>query len=90
VAFLFKVIAMIDTTDFFHLQADQCRAQAARAGNKTDREFWLDMARRWDGMPQGGPHGGETEPPFRKYKFVRTGYTDATPHKMKRDAKPIH
>jgi hypothetical protein len=70
---LFKVIAMIDTRDFFHLQADQCRAQAARAGNKTDREFWLDMARRWDDMLQVRPQA-ETEP-VRKYRFFRTRYT---------------
>src|SRR5262245_42770111 len=27
-----------------------CRAQAKRANNKADRESWLEMARRWEGM----------------------------------------
>jgi hypothetical protein len=36
--------------DFFEKQATQCRAQAERASNKADRESWLDMAIRWEGM----------------------------------------
>jgi hypothetical protein len=36
--------------DFFEERARQCRAQAKRANNKADRESWLEMARRWEGM----------------------------------------
>ena len=41
------VIAMLDTVDFFEKQIKECSAQAARAANKADREFWQGMADRW-------------------------------------------
>jgi hypothetical protein len=41
------VIAMLDTVDFFEKQIKECGAQAARAANKADREFWKGMADRW-------------------------------------------
>ena len=62
---------MIETTGFFQHQAEQCRFQAKNAGNKADREFWLNMAIRWEGMLQPEPYGGETEP-LRQHTFVRS------------------
>jgi hypothetical protein len=41
------VIAMLRTVDFFEKQIKECRAQAVRAANKADREFWQGMADRW-------------------------------------------
>jgi hypothetical protein len=41
------VIAMLDTVDFYEKQIKECRAQATRATNKADREFWQGMADRW-------------------------------------------
>jgi len=40
-------MAMLETADFFEHQIKQCRAQAARATNKADREFWKRLAERW-------------------------------------------
>ena len=41
------VIAMLDSVDFFEKQIKECSAQAVRAANKADREFWQGMADRW-------------------------------------------
>jgi len=40
---------VLNKTDFFQEQTVQCRALAARAASKTDREFWLRLACRWEG-----------------------------------------
>jgi hypothetical protein len=41
-----------DTNEFFEAEAHECTALAQRAGNETDREFWLRLARRWEAMQQ--------------------------------------
>jgi hypothetical protein len=41
------VIAMLDTVNFFENQIKECSAQAVRAANKADREFWRCLADRW-------------------------------------------
>jgi hypothetical protein len=56
----FMVIAMLDTVDFYEKQIEECSAQAARAANKADREFWQCLADRWAHVLQaekfyGGP-----------------------------------
>ena len=56
----FMVIAMLDTVDFYEKQIKECSAQAARAANKADREFWQCLADRWAHVLQaenfyGGP-----------------------------------
>ena len=38
---------MLETVDFFEQQIKECNAQAARATNKADREFWRRLADRW-------------------------------------------
>jgi len=43
------VIAMLDTVDFYEKQIKECSAQAARAANKADREFWLGSVWLTDG-----------------------------------------
>jgi hypothetical protein len=51
---------MLETVDFFEQQIKECHAQAARATNKADREFWRRLADRWAGVlrtkkSHGGP-----------------------------------
>jgi hypothetical protein len=41
---------MLETADFFQDQIQQCRKLAAAAHDKTDREFWLRLAHRWEGL----------------------------------------
>jgi hypothetical protein len=42
-------IVMLEPNDFFENQVKQCRSQAESAANKSDREFWLQLAHRWEG-----------------------------------------
>jgi len=49
-AFLFLVIAMQEMTDFFQKEAQECKGLAAGAIKKKDRDFWLGLAQRWDGL----------------------------------------
>jgi hypothetical protein len=46
--FLFGV--SMETADFFQNEATRCRGNAKRATSKEDREFWLNMASRWETM----------------------------------------
>ncbi len=39
---------MLEPIDFFHNQVEQCLSHAERAVNKRDREFWLQLAHRWE------------------------------------------
>jgi hypothetical protein len=60
---------MLETADFFQAQITQCRDSAARSSNKNDREFWLKMANRWEGLLQARqPSDGTTEP-VQKFRF---------------------
>jgi hypothetical protein len=45
-------MAMLHKADFFEEQINQCRRLAALASNKNDREFWLNMTQRWEGLLQ--------------------------------------
>ncbi|MBO0716245.1 MAG: hypothetical protein J2P55_02770 [Rhizobiales bacterium] len=63
------VIAMIETSDFFQDQVQQCRKLAADAHDKNDREFWLRLAHRWEGLLRAQRHDGvET---VQKIRFER-------------------
>jgi hypothetical protein len=44
------VIVMLETSDFFEEQIKECNAQAARAVDKNNREFWRHLAHRWEGL----------------------------------------
>jgi hypothetical protein len=48
---------MLHKTDFFQEQTAQCRALGARATTKTDREFWLRLAQRWEELLQAKQRG---------------------------------
>jgi hypothetical protein len=39
--------SMLEINEFFQKQAMQCNAFAASAVNRSDREFWLRLAHRW-------------------------------------------
>ena len=43
---------MLEPNDFFQNQVKQCRSQAESATNKRDREFWLQLAHRWERLLQ--------------------------------------
>jgi len=38
----------METSDFLQDEARRCRDTAARARSKDDREFWLNLASRWE------------------------------------------
>ncbi|MGA8699598.1 MAG: hypothetical protein WB689_38395 [Xanthobacteraceae bacterium] len=59
---------LIEKSDFFRDQIRQCRSQAERAANKTDREFWLRLAQRWEELLQRGGAGLEAD---QKPSFAR-------------------
>jgi hypothetical protein len=45
-------ILILEPNDFFQNQVKQCRSQAESETNKNDREFWLQLARRWERLLQ--------------------------------------
>jgi hypothetical protein len=55
------VIEMLEPTDFFQQQINQCRDIAARTTDKNDREFWLRLAHRWEELLRAQQNGGTTE-----------------------------
>jgi len=64
---------MLEPNDFFQNQVKQCRSQAESAANKRDREFWLQLADRWERLLRAGSAGIEADqepslerPMFRK------------------------
>jgi hypothetical protein len=62
---------MLETADFFETQIKQCRDSAARSSKKNDREFWLKMANRWEGLLQARqPRNADTDP-VQKFSFQR-------------------
>ena len=46
-------MAMLHKADFFQEQINQCRRLAEQASNKNDRQFWLKMTQRWEGVLVG-------------------------------------
>jgi hypothetical protein len=62
------VIAMLETNDFFQVhvkiqkkcqvQIKKCESLAARAIDKSEREFWLQLAHRWEDQLRAQQRGG--------------------------------
>src|SRR6476620_7436167 len=52
------VIVMLETSDFFEDQIKECNAQAVRAVDKSDREFWRHLAQRWAELLQAKQRSG--------------------------------
>ena len=43
-------MAMLLKPDFFQAQINECKHLAKHSENRNDREFWLKMAQRWEGL----------------------------------------
>lgn len=69
------VIAMIETSDFFQDQVKQCRKLAADASDKNDREFWLRLAHRWEGLLRAQKQDGAAVETVQKVRFERPIFT---------------
>jgi hypothetical protein len=65
------VMEMLETSDFFQEQVQQCRKLAADAHDKSDREFWLRLAHRWDGLLRAQRHAGTGVETVQKVRFER-------------------
>jgi hypothetical protein len=69
-------ILMLEPNDFFQNQVKHCRSQAERAANKNDRDFWLNIALRWENLLQQrtpNPAAPKSAPRFRngRSRFVK-------------------
>jgi hypothetical protein len=53
-------IIVLEPNDFFQNQVKQCRSRAESAANKKDREFWFQLAHRWERLLQAGGVAIET------------------------------
>jgi hypothetical protein len=64
---------MLHKADFFQEQINQCRRLAERASNKNDRQFWLKMTQRWEGLlvGQSSDDTAERIPKFSSFRRVR-------------------
>ena len=56
-AFLFG--AAMETSDFFQTEAERCKDNARKAIRKADRDFWLNLANRWETMHRIRKHEPE-------------------------------
>jgi hypothetical protein len=65
---------MLQTRDFFQNEAKRCRASAESAARKADREFWLNMANRWDYLLHPNDEGDADLGAIRGLRPVRTIY----------------
>jgi hypothetical protein len=68
-------IAMIETSDFFQGQVKQCRKLAADASDKNDREFWLRLAHRWEGLLRAQKPDAAAVETVQKVRFERPIFT---------------
>jgi hypothetical protein len=46
-------MAILHKADFFQAQINECRHLAVHSNNQNDREFWLKMAQRCQGLLEG-------------------------------------
>ncbi len=56
---------MLEPNDFFQQQIQQCSGLAANAVGKSDRDFWLRLARRWEDLLRA-KQSGSVEKLFKK------------------------
>jgi hypothetical protein len=54
---------MDEMADFFQKESQECKRLAAQATGKTDREYWLGLAQRWESLLQ--PASDETNQTLR-------------------------
>jgi hypothetical protein len=55
---------------FFEQQIKECRSSAAVSRNKNDREFWLKMAARWEGLIKTRQSGADEGSILRRSSLV--------------------
>jgi len=67
---LFLVSAMFEVNVFFENQAKECNLLAVRASDKSDREFWLRAARRWEALLTARP-GPLDEEVRREHPYIK-------------------
>ena len=60
---------MLEPNDFFQNQVKQCRSQAESAANKRDREFWLQLAHRWERLLRPAHMEADQKPSFERPIF---------------------
>src|SRR5262249_1401436 len=65
---VFLVMAMLHKADFFQAQINECRHLAKYSENQNDRQFWLKMAQRWEGLLEG--RSPDTPAPQRIEKII--------------------
>jgi hypothetical protein len=70
-------LEMIEITDFFQKEAQECRRLAARAIKKNDREYWLRLAQRWECLMQPGGAPKEADQGLRFDRPIRRSKTFA-------------
>jgi hypothetical protein len=73
---IFVSVRAMHKSDFFQEQIKKCNRLAEQASNKTDRDFWLRMARRWESMLDAGEHGTldvEIKPRFERPIIKKRG-----------------
>ncbi len=59
---------MLETASFFQEQIEQCLGRAAQSTNNGDREFWMKMATRWEGLLQARQTRRHATEPFQKLR----------------------
>jgi hypothetical protein len=62
---------MLETADFFEAQIKQCTDFAAHSTSKNDREFWLKMAQRWEGLLKTRHFDGAATKTIHRFRFRR-------------------
>src|SRR5215472_10438242 len=64
----------LETADFFEQRIKECRSSAVQSINKNDREFWLKMAARWEGLLKSRQTGDDPvrRPTPRRSMFRRS------------------
>jgi hypothetical protein len=46
-------MAMLHKPEFFQAQIKECKHLATHSKSQNDRQFWLKMAQRWQGLLEG-------------------------------------
>ena len=73
-------MAMLYKADFFQVQINECRYLAAHSKSHNDREFWVKMAQRWQGLLEGHSNAPVPER-VEKLTFQRRRFAFAKRHR---------
>jgi hypothetical protein len=74
---------MLETSDFFQVQTKKCQVKiqkcesiAARAIDKSEREFWLQLAHRWEDLLRVRQRGGSVAENGTGAEIVRPNFAN--------------